>query len=396
MTTDKFQLLLERYLNGRLSNRELARFLAALDQIEHQEQVLKYLEAELQETTVAPDEEFAEKSYEALVQLINNRMQDPGSSIALSPKKWRIDSQFFRYAAIVLGIVMVSVIGYWLINKQRDVQTPYVERKVPQQLDSLRQTYMILEDGTVLILDSSALKSKHLQDIGATVDLKNRRLLFQTGGQRPGSSQGINTLVTPRGCQYSVLLPDSSSVWLNALSQLQFPAQFGDRDRRVTLSGEGFFEVNKSAGRSFQVAAGTVTIRVLGTQFNVQAYNSEPTLRTTIIHGKVQVSNDRENYAISAGTTLVISGTHWKASRTPDASQVIAWKQQLFDFRKAELHTIMPELSRWYDISYELPPNIHKTFTGKISRTADIATVLEILKASGIRYRQEGKKIVFL
>ncbi|PWV47085.1 FecR family protein [Chitinophaga sp. S165] len=395
MTTDKFQRLLESYLNGRISNRELARFLVALDQPEHQEQVLQYLDSKLQETTVPPDGEFVEKSYNRLVDLINNGMHDPGATLFISPVYRRIDRHLVRYAAILIGVALISVIWYWFAEKQPYDVPKQGRRTEVKYADTLKHAYLALADGTILILDSTAPQNDTFLKLGATLDYKNHRLSFGSALNKPRSSIGLLTLVTPRGGQFSVRLSDGSTVWLNALSRLQFPDLFQGQDRRVTFSGEGYFSVTEAASSTFRVEVGPVNVKVLGTEFNVQAYTTGTQMRTTLVRGKVEITGEKKQYTLFPGQALTVSGAKWKVSRA-DTSQVTAWKQQLFDFRKANLQTIMPELARWYDITYEIPPGIKKTFTGKIPRTADIFTVLLILKEGGIQYRQEGKKIVIL
>ncbi|MVT07676.1 FecR family protein [Chitinophaga tropicalis] len=396
MTTEKFQLLLEGYLNGQLSNHELDRFLSALDEPVHQEQVLQFLESKLRETTTMSNPEFIDRGYEGLIELISHGTNDPGSSVLPLPPARRLGRQLLKYAAIVItSTLIISGIWYQLANRQRRSAPPDGKAKATQQVDALHHPYIAFADGDIIVLDSLAEKSERLRQLGAAIDLKNRRVTLPTHGQPSGTTSEPATLVTPRGCQYSITLSDGSTVWLNALSKLQFPLQFPNSGRQVALIGEGFFDISPNPTLPFRVGIGSVAITVLGTQFNIQAYTGNSALRTTLLQGKVKVSDEKRHFALAAGQVLLISGAKWNVSRAVDTSQVVAWKQQLFDFRKADLRTILPELARWYDITYEIPPKVKKTFSGRIPRTADISTVLQILKESDIRYRQEGKKIVF-
>ncbi|WP_179091009.1 FecR family protein [[Flexibacter] sp. ATCC 35208] len=385
---------MEAYIDGRLSGRALHRFLEALNEPLFQQILSDYLQSQLQEfRTDEVDNGFAEEHYQKFISLVRSGLITGEQESVIPMYKRPTGLRFWKIAAIVIGMLIGGLLWYQLVNKSPHTITPTVVT-IPSVSDTIRQPYVAFADGSILILDSLAGQNDHLRQIGGTVDLKNRRLSLSGNIRRTGDGNLIHTLVTPRGTQYSVALADGSVIWLNAYSRLQFPSHFSEERRGVGLSGEGYFDVAES-DKPFLVVVEKLTIAVVGTRFNVRAYNGERSVHTTLLRGKLKVEGDRQQHLLLPGQALLIEGARWRVLNGVDTSQVVAWRQQLFDFRKANLRSIMPELARWYEISYEIPPRFNRTFSGKISRSYDIATVLQILREGGIRCRQEGKKVVF-
>ena len=221
---------------------------------------------------------------------------------------------------------------------------------------------------------------------------------------RPGVQAikvSLNTELNPRGGeQKELILADGSKVWLNAASSLKFPNQFDGPERVVELSGEAFFEVAKNSDKPFRVLIKDAEVEVLGTHFNVMAYEDESISRTTLIEGAVRMESGSQNVVLKPGQQAeipypspgvvkpikVISGV--------DPESVMAWKKGIFQFDNDELHTIMRTLSRAYNVDVEFDPNVpEKHFTGNFSRQKGLDTILEQLKSLGIHFKNDGKII---
>jgi ferric-dicitrate binding protein FerR (iron transport regulator) len=207
-----------------------------------------------------------------------------------------------------------------------------------------------------------------------------------------------NTLGTPRGGQYRLMLPDGSKVWLNAISSIRYPAAFTGKERVVEITGEAYFEVAKDATHPFKVLVhnGDMEISVLGTHFNVNAYNDEPIIKTTLVEGSVKVTRDKQTAVIKPGeqTELNSSGA-LKIIHDADIDEAVAWRNGLFEFQDADLQSILRQVMRWYDVEVDYQGNIpERFFTAIISRDKTLTGVLEILKLSDIDYKLDGKKLV--
>ena len=229
---------------------------------------------------------------------------------------------------------------------------------------------------------------------GSTVitNLQTATLVYNSG---TGNSVPVyNTLSTPGGGQYKLVLPDSTKVWLNASSSIRFPSAFRGSERSVTVTGEAYFEVAKNAAMPFIVAVKGVQVRVLGTHFNIMAYDDESSLNTTLLEGSVKVMQGEQ-------TSLLLPGQESKISREgnmvvvrADMDEVMAWKNGWFQFRSYDMKKVMRQISRWYnvEIAYEgIMPTRH--FSGMVSRENSIGQVLRIMQAGGVGYRIAGRKI---
>lgn len=236
--------------------------------------------------------------------------------------------------------------------------------------------------------------------------------LSPSGGDAEGRG-GFNTIETPKGGQYQVILPDGTKAWLNAASTLKYPVQFSKKVRRVELKGEAYFEVSslKSATGDrvpFFVNTSTQTVEVLGTHFNINSYEDEEAVKTTLIEGSVRVivNSDavgkpgRIDEAVqNAGIVLkpnqqsFLKGNYFNVKQV-NTEESIAWKNGYFSFTHADLQTVMRQLARWYDVDVEYGGEIPSgTFTGKVYRDMNLSKVLEILTYAQVNFRIEGKKL---
>jgi len=293
---------------------------------------------------------------------------------------------------------------------------------------------LTLANGNTISLNDAANGTLAKEGSSVVSKTKDGELVYQSAipdksGQAGNRQPAItfNTLSTPRGGQYMVELPDGSKVWLNAASSIRYPTAFTGNERRVEITGEVYFEVNKvlnSKGQkiSFVVdilphtgGAGGGRVEVLGTHFNINAYDDESAIQTTLLQGsvKVQIGN-RPSYAkapageadkeqsviLKPGEQVSLSQTSQLSHPIPvQTDEVMAWKNGLFHFEHADLKTVMRQLARWYDVDivYKNPtPNSDPLFID-MSRNANLSDVLKALEVSGsARFSIEGKKIIVL
>lgn len=209
------------------------------------------------------------------------------------------------------------------------------------------------------------------------------------------ASTSYNTIETPKGGVYQVVLPDGSKAWLNNASSISFPTQFAANERSVRVTGEVYFEVEHDSRRPFKVTAPEQVIEVLGTKFNVNAYEDEPLARTTLIEGSVRVKGQSSAEVLRPGYEMVTEKGHRDRVSAANLGAVLAWKEGTFQFERVKLEVLMRQIARWYDVELiyegELPQD---EFVGEIKRTEDIRSVLDILRDGQVDISLEGRKLI--
>jgi ferric-dicitrate binding protein FerR (iron transport regulator) len=201
-------------------------------------------------------------------------------------------------------------------------------------------------------------------------------------------------MTTPRGGEYQLTLPDGSHVWLNAESSITYPTAFNDNERKVSITGEAYFEVAKDKTKPFKVGIGIATIEVLGTHFNVNTYKEEPTNNVTLLEGSVRIKSVHTSLVLKPGQQGQLSDRGLSLTANPDLEQVMAWKNGMFLMSNTDLSAIMRQVSRWYDVDvfFETNPT-HEKFGGGISRNLPLSEILDLLKNAGVSFRLDGRKL---
>lgn len=293
-------------------------------------------------------------------------------------------------AAVLLGV------GIWFVaGRLRPQPGAVAAGHAGSDIRPGRQgAVLTLADGTEVVLDS--LRNGVITTQGATaLVLQNGQLAYDDGNAGGSSPDAYNTITTPPGRQFEVILPDGTKVWLNAASVLRYPVAFSRTGRKVRVEGEAYFEVAADAARPFVVdVAGETEIQVLGTSFNINAYPDEKAHRTTLLQGRVRVKAAGGEGILVPGQEAVTDG---RLTIHPNANlaQAVAWKNGVFDFENASLETVMRQLSRWYDVEVIYEKQVPAlTFGGEMGRNLELTDVLEFLEGSGVRFRIEGRKLI--
>lgn len=248
---------------------------------------------------------------------------------------------------------------------------------------------LLLADGSQVVLDSLG-NGTVAQQNGANVIIQNGELIYQRS-ENSTIDISYNTMLTPKGRQFQLTLPDGTKVWLNAESSLKYPTVFR-KERVVEVTGEAYFEVAQQADMPFKVKAGTGdAIEVLGTSFNVNAYTDEPGIYTTLLEGSVRVGT----VILRPGQQAKQSGSQLPQVSVADIRKVMAWKNGLFNFENASLQEVMRQLARWYDITvvYEKDvPDMY--FGGELSRNISLSDLLKGLEGIGIQFTIDGRRLI--
>jgi ferric-dicitrate binding protein FerR (iron transport regulator) len=194
-------------------------------------------------------------------------------------------------------------------------------------------------------------------------------------------------------------LPDGTMVWLNAFSSLHYPTRFTGATRTIEVTGEAYFEVAADAARPFIVKTGKEQVTVLGTHFNINAYEDEPAVRTTLLEGAVKVSNGVGEVALRPGQQAAVREHAAGISvASVNAEDAVAWKNGFFHFDNADIQTVMRQISRWYNVEVRydgVAPTTEGDFKGEIGRDLTLAQVLKVLEQTRVHFRiEEDRRIV--
>lgn len=212
--------------------------------------------------------------------------------------------------------------------------------------------------------------------------------------------QNYNKIIVPKGGEYTLCLSDGSKVWINSDSELRFPARFSEDERLVYIRGEAYFEVSHSE-IPFKVLYNDMEIQVLGTAFNVMAYEDEPMVETTLVRGSVRVNigdTNAKSVLLEAGEQLGYSEKSKKIKKkTVNVNNYIAWKDKTFVFADETIDVISRKLSRWYNVEIDIiSPEISKeVFFGVLPKYENISSILDMLKkVKDIDYEITKEKVI--
>ncbi len=325
-----------------------------------------------------------------------NRIEEP--KVATNNRRWKLS------AAAASILVLLSIGAYLILlpkSSTKDISKTNITKPAPKSdiAPGGNRATLTLSDGSTIILDSALNGTLSKQGNVKVEKLANGLLAYTLNGKQitENDEAFYNTISTPRGGQYNVTLSDGTEVWLNAASSIRFPVAFKGTERRVEVTGETYFEVTKNAAMPFKVKAALSEIEVLGTHFNINAYDDEATIKTTLLEGKVKVSvaNQEARFLQPGQQAGVSRAGEIAVLNNADIEEVMAWKNGRFQFSSADLKSILRQISRWYDVDIEYKSNVNLHFTGQLTRNDSVSKVFEKLKLTGeVNFRIDNKKII--
>jgi ferric-dicitrate binding protein FerR (iron transport regulator) len=306
-------------------------------------------------------------------------------------------------------IVLVTGYGLWVTSERKATRQQGNEATAIHDVPAPKETRAVitLADGSKVYLDSANNGTIAQQSSVNVIKTADGKIVYSPDHQITGSPITYNTLSNPRGSKViDMTLSDGSHVWLNAGSSVTYPVAFIGKERKVEITGEAYFEVAHDASKPFIVSKGETSITVLGTHFNVNAYDDEDALRVTLLEGSVKVSNGSPDRQITKSQILKpgqqavvksVSPDHI-ITTSPDIDEVMAWKNGRFQFgEKVDVETIMRQIARWYDVDVEYKGDVTQHFGGSISREVNISQVLKVMEATGgVKFKVEGKKVTVM
>ncbi len=390
MEKKDFLKILQRYKDGRASKEEEEFLFAYYELFDLEEDVLD------QKTDAARDD-LKKNIKDEIERKLQQDEFNPDENI-------RTPWTFYFKRTLAAMIIAAGLLGYFLYRPKP------VQEKLPESLTKAESVQIVpgkndavltLEDGKMIVLNEQN-EGLVTQQAGVSITkTKEGQLAYEVTEPQVAV---IHTIRTPRGGQYQITLEDGTRIWLNSASSIRFPTIFARDERIVEITGEAYLDVAHDSKKPFKVKSENQLVEVLGTQFNINTYPEEPLHKTTLISGSVKISKTGKPDLSTTGDSKILKPGQ-QAAVHPDRNKItlqhvdtevaVAWKNGYFKFDKADIQTVMRQISRWYNVDVEYKGALSDDlFAGEIKRDEDVNKVLRILRLSNIRAEIQGKKII--
>jgi hypothetical protein len=390
--SSRLAYLFDRYTAGTCTDQERDEYLELVNMetyaVELQELIGQAIAQAGNEKSLSPDER--DKMLHAILRGTETPVV-PMEPIRKHPLTW--------WAAAAVLVLLVS--GTWILLTRSDKakQAETLAAKVVKHGISPggNKAMLTLGNGSTMVLDSAVNGVLAQQGNAKVLKTNNGRLAYNITSEKPAEVL-YNTLATPRGGQYQLVLPDGTQVWLNSASSITYPTAFTGNQRNVKITGEVYFEVANKPQAPFKVVINDHTeVEVLGTHFNINAYLDENAINTTLLEGAVKITGGSEMVLLHPGQQAQIQPLERiKIVKDADIDKVMAWKNGLFNFEGLGMEEVMKQLSRWYDIDvvYEKGvPDIK--FVGEVSKNVALPDLLNGLSGIGVHFKiEQGRRLI--
>jgi ferric-dicitrate binding protein FerR (iron transport regulator) len=402
MDKNRIRDLLERYADDKASTEEVEEMFELIKQAEN-EKVLKDLIAETRE----------ENNWKT--DLPKDNWDRIWNAITLATTNHRKKFFSIAWVRVAAAAAIFLVIGgsAYLFTDKKNIQTSVVKTSTSSHYKNDiapggNKAVLTLANGSTIILDSTHNGVLARQGSTQILKLDDGSLTYTTENKNTGEIM-YNTISTPRGGQYQITLPDGTKVWLNAASSLRFPTSFTGKQRIVELTGEAYFEVSPllsakgGAKVPFIVHVNSglngLDVQVVGTHFNIMAYENEQSINTILLEGKVNVTKNGVTKNLEPGKEAIANNqTNTLQVNDANVEQAVAWKNGYFRFKETNIHELMRQVERWYDVDVEYKTQRNdQDYTGIVPRTQNVSALLQILELTGtVHFQIEGRKIIVL
>ena len=378
-----YQSLAKKWLDGSITDEEKRAFAAWYN--DRQDEPV-----EIPESVAVSEEQHRNR----ILATIESRIAESG--------KTRIFPLYRASVAAAVALFILVLGGYFLL-KNRNSPNP-AKQELATSTDIAPggdKATLTLGDGSVIDLETRSDGSIR-NEKGLNIRKQQGALIYEVT-ETLENKVSYNTITTPRGGQFRIVLPDGSKVWLNASSSLQYPTQFDGKVRNVKLFGEAYFEIaklrsDKGKPMPFLInVSDREKVEVLGTHFNIMAYSDEQVIRTTLLEGSVRVSKSGTGHTrlLRPGQQSVSSSSKGFEIRNDiDPAESISWKNGQILFKDANIRSIMRQIARWYDVDIKYEGEVpDRLFNGGISRSSNLSSVLKVLELNDIHFKVEKKTI---
>ncbi|NRF40162.1 FecR family protein [Pedobacter foliorum] len=384
--------LYRQYISNRSSAEELQELEALLKNLANEDAISGLLDTTWDDLDTLNAKDISQEQAD----LIYNSIIKSKPQQKRTYKLWAI-----RIAASILLCMSIGLIIYRSYTPQSQQKTVIntTKPKVQDFLPGKNKAVLTLSNGNEVILDDT--QSGRIANQGGVVisKLNDGQIAYSSahsGQKSTSSADQLNTLTIPKGGQYQLTLPDGTLVYLNSASSLTYPTKFAGTDRKVTLSGEAYFEVAKNPKMPFIINVNNKQeIQVLGTHFNVEAYTDERVINTTLLEGSVKILYKNKQAILKPGQVAINSMGTDLDIKPADIDEAMAWKNGLFIFNNENITTVMKKISRWYDVEVVFKGNMENVnFLGNYSRTKSLASLLKNIELmENVNISIEGRRI---
>ncbi|MBN8674341.1 MAG: DUF4974 domain-containing protein [Chitinophagales bacterium] len=319
---------------------------------------------------------YADRDTERSLQEVKQRLQFTRPSRVIP---------IWRYAAAACVILLLGTGIYYFGLRGQDSPASSNPSEIADISPGKASATLTLPNGNKIDLTN-------LRDtiINREVRIENGVVVYSNTVSDPE----MHEISIPRKGFYELVLPDGSKAWINSSSSIRYPSRFTGNERRVTVTGETYFEVAKDAAHPFIVSIEGVDITAIGTAFNVNAYPNEDGLRITLTEGRINVNASQRNEQLLPGQQIILRPGEWEI-RTVDISPVIAWTKNQFKLKNSSIEEVMRMAERWYDAKIIYKGKVTDHFTGTIDRNVPISQLLKLLEATGqVHFQIEGETII--
>jgi len=389
--------LINKYILNTCTREEMDKLLKIIGDEKDEDNITQMLKDHWEELGEKADTKKLdiEKKFSLLMAEIKKEV--PVSFIDKNRRNWY---RFFAAAAVIIGILFTG--AYFLFKSASSPQVAKADKLTSNKNNEIHPgkntAILTLSDGTTVILDDAQKGTVSTQGNTKILKLDNGILSYNASNKGKVKEVLYNTISTPKGGQYQLVLSDGSKVWLNAASSLKFPAAFTGKERKVELLGEAYFEVAKNESMPFKVEADGMEVEVLGTHFNINSYDDESIVRTTLLEGSVKINGTKSKSFLKPGQQAKLDRDgDIRIVNDADVDEAVAWKEGRFQFNRADIHEVMRQIARWYNVNIEYKGIISSHFGGTISRDVNLSQVLKMLQLTGeVKFHVEDRKVVVI
>ena len=393
MGTHTWQYLIDKYLANTISREELGELLRMTDEQEDDAKLLTVLKSHweaIKEKTRENHPDWDSKFAAMMKEAGRER------SIVTMAKRNKVN-WFYRIAvAVIIGAVVFG--GYFMVlqsNKKKPETISVQISKKDIAAPASSNAILTLANGKTIVLDSASNGSLAVQGNINVIKLSDGQIVYNG---KANSEMQYNILTVPKGSKVaSITLADGTKVWLNAASSLKYPVAFSGNERKVEIAGEAYFEVTPNAAIPFKVQKDNMQVTVLGTHFNVNAYEDEADIKVTLLEGAVTINKGNAVGLLKPGQQAKIAAGI-KVLNEVDTDEAVAWINGKFQFGEAaDITSIMKQISRWYDVEIEYRGIITGHIGGTISRNENVSQVLKMLEMTGVvTFKMDEKKVIVM
>lgn len=379
MNIEQIKALLQRYQSGKATLAEN-----------------EIIESWYQQLITTGEWQWAKGEKEMMEQLLEARIMKQLNEAPTQTKAPVFSLKSVWWWAAASAILVFGAIGYFILSNQ-PVNQKEIAKTTSYDIDApqLNRAMITLANGQKVYLDSAGNGSLAIQGNMNLVKLSGGAIAYEKKFGEHAAEMEYNVLSNPNGSKViNMLLADGSKVWLNAGSSMTYPVSFIGRERKVSVTGEAYFEISHNASMPFIVSKGSMDIRVLGTHFNVNTFEDDGTdVRITLLEGSVKINNGNTSGLLKPGQQARIDKSI-KIMDGVNLDAVMAWKNGYFHFDNASLQNVLKEVARWYDINivYE-GKNNEREFVGEIQRDLALSEVLKILEKNKVQFKISGKTL---